>query len=163
MENQIQRRLLALLRITLSVIFLWAFFDKLLGLGFATSADKSWLAGVSPTQGFLTNGTGGPFGQLFQSMGGSVIVDYLFMLGLLGVGSALLLGIGMKIATISGVTLMMLIYLAGFPPANNPIIDEHIIYILSLLLLYSARAGEYFGLGKRWQELPIVKRFSMLS
>ena len=40
-----QEYILGLLRISIGLIFLWAFFDKLFGLGFATSFDKSWLAG----------------------------------------------------------------------------------------------------------------------
>jgi len=45
---------------------LWPFLDKLFGLGFATSSDKSWLSGTSPTFGFLKFGTKGPFMQFFQ-------------------------------------------------------------------------------------------------
>ena len=43
----------SLLRISLGLIFLWVFFDKLFGLGFATLPDKSWLLGNSHTFGFL--------------------------------------------------------------------------------------------------------------
>jgi len=41
----------AAMRILLGIIFLWAFVDKLFGLGFATSSAKSWLGGASPTSG----------------------------------------------------------------------------------------------------------------
>ena len=83
-------------------IFLWAFVDKLLGLGFATAPEKSWLAGGSPTTGFLKFAAKGPFVEIFHAMAGNPIVDWLFMLGLLLIGLALLLGIGVRIAGYSG-------------------------------------------------------------
>ena len=58
------RRGLAVLRIGYGVTFLWAFFDKLLALGFHTGYDQNgnldrfgpgaWVNGGSPTEGFLT-------------------------------------------------------------------------------------------------------------
>ena len=91
----------ALLRIGLGWIFLWAFIDKVFGLGFATEAGKHWLTGASPTMGFLKFGTKGPLAGVFQAMAGSPVVDWLFMLGLLLIGLALILGIGMKIAVVN--------------------------------------------------------------
>jgi thiosulfate dehydrogenase (quinone) large subunit len=74
---------LALARISLGFIFLWAFLDKLIGLGFATCrdaaegtvnvmCDAAWLSGGSPTYGFLTFGTAGPFQEVFSGMAGNV-------------------------------------------------------------------------------------------
>ena len=48
-----------ILRLALGWIFLWAFLDKVFGLGFATTPEKSWINGVSPTYGFLKFGTTG--------------------------------------------------------------------------------------------------------
>ncbi len=87
-----------ILRVCLGFIFLWPFLDKTFGLGISTVHGKAWIDGVSPTAGFLAHAHG-PFGALFQNMSGSVLVDWLFMLGLLGVGLALMLGVGMKIAS----------------------------------------------------------------
>ncbi|MEV4569763.1 hypothetical protein AB0K12_38895 [Nonomuraea sp. NPDC049419] len=44
-------------RIAIGWIFLWAFLDKTFGWGFATPSDRAWIAGGSPTTGFL-KGTG---------------------------------------------------------------------------------------------------------
>lgn len=158
-----QQLYLALLRVSMGWIFLWAFLDKLFGLGSSTLPDKSWLNGVSPTAGFLKMATHGPFKSYFQSLAGSTIVDWLFMLGLLGVGLALILGIGRKISTMAGSLLMILMWLSLFPPANNPFMDEHIIYILVLQLLLQLHAGEVFGLGKWWNETILVKKFTFLK
>src|ERR1044072_136763 len=91
----------AAMRILLGIIFLWAFFDKLLGLGFATPAAKSWLSGGSPTAGFL-KGVEGPFADTFHAMSGNPFFDWLFMLGLLGIGLGLVLGIAVRASVTAG-------------------------------------------------------------
>lgn len=158
-----QQLYVGLLRISMGFIFLWAFLDKLLGLGYATTPEKSWLAGGSPAFGFLKFGTSGPFKSIFVSMAGNPIVDWMFMLGLLGVGTALILGIGKKLSTMSGSLLLLLMYLAAIPPKNNPIIDDHIIYIFVLQLLLQLRAGEVYGLGLWWNETKLVKTLPFLK
>jgi thiosulfate dehydrogenase [quinone] large subunit len=155
--------ILAVLRITMGFIFFWAGIDKVFGLGFATASDQSWLNGVSPTAGFLTFGTGGVFSSVFQSLAGSAVIDYLFMLGLFSVGLALLLGIGVKIAGYAGSLLMLLIYLSLFPPENNPFVDEHIVYIVVLLLCTTTPVGETFGFGGWWTKTKLVKRLPFLA
>ncbi len=124
-----------LLRFGMAFIFLWAFFDKTFGLGFATTADKAWINGGSPTTGFLMHGTHGPLAVVFQSLAGLQIVDWLFMLGLLFVGLTLLTNKFVKWGSIAGSAMLFLMYLAVLPPENNPLIDDHIIYILVLCLL----------------------------
>lgn len=151
------------LRLALGWLFLWAFLDKLFGLGFGTLESKSWLAGNSPTAGFLAHGAYGPFAFAFNAMSGSNIVDWLFMVGLLCIGLALLLGIGMKIATVTGSILVLLMWLALLPPKNNPFLDEHIIYFFALLALRYVNSGEYFGLGQWWNSTSLVKRFTWLQ
>lgn len=150
-------------RIGLGFIILWAFLDKTFGLGFATKASNSWINGGSPTTGFLKFATSGIFEGLFSGLAGNAVVDVLFMLALLLVGVALILGVGMKIATISGGLLMLLLWMANVPPANNPILDEHIIYLILLIGLMKVRAGQTLGLGKWWSNMSLVKRFPILE
>lgn len=129
-----KEKILSIIRISLGFVFLWAFFDKLIGLGFATTREKSWLAGGSPTTGFLTYGVKGPFAEFFNSLAGIGLVDWMFMLGLLFVGLTLCLGIYVRAGAAIGIIMLMLMYLALILPENNPILDDHIIY--SLMLLY---------------------------
>jgi len=154
--------ILAVLRIMMGFVFFWAFIDKVFGLGFATASDKSWLNGVSPTTGFLQFGTEGIFSPIFQSLAGNSIVDWLFMSGLLLVGVALILGIGVKIAGYSGSLMMFLVYLSLFPPENNPLIDEHIVYIFVLLYFTTIPVGKTFGFGSWWTNMKLVKRMPFL-
>src|ERR1051326_5007359 len=145
----------ALLRIGLAWIFLWAFIDKALGLGYATAPAAAWVHGGSPTTGFLKFAVNpdSPFASLFKALAGQAWVDWLFMLGLLGIGLALLLGIGMRAAAWAGALLLLMMYLAEWPlhvtaPAtsNNPLVDDHVIYIIALFALLLSHAGDAWGL-----------------
>jgi len=147
------------LRLGMGWIFFWAFIDKLFGQGFATAPAKAWLAGGSPTLGFLKAGTKGPLADFFQGLAGNPIVDWLFMLGLAVAGITLLLGILIRLGSTVGVVLMILIYLAGFlPPANNPLMDDHVIYALLLVALCLSNSGYWLGLGRWWSRLGVISR-----
>ncbi|MFB9676280.1 hypothetical protein [Streptosporangium vulgare] len=144
----------AIARIAIGWVFLWAFLDKTFGWGFATPAAKSWLNGGSPTTGFL-KGTGeNALGGLFSGLAGQAWVDWLFMAGLLGIGLALVLGVGLRIAAVAGGLLLVLMWAAELPLTTNPFMDEHIIYAIVLTGLALAGAGTTLGLGN----LPIVRR-----
>jgi thiosulfate dehydrogenase (quinone) large subunit len=151
------------LRISMGCLFLWAFVDKLFGLGFATESGKAWLDGISPTFGFLTFWTKGPFVDFFQSLAGSVVVDWLFMLGLLGVGVAMIFGLAMRFASYTGALMMFLMWLAVLPPEHNPFMDEHIVYIFVFFLLGQSEAGKWMGLQKKWHDIPLVRRWKWLQ
>jgi thiosulfate dehydrogenase (quinone) large subunit len=85
------------------------------------------------------------------------------MLGLLGIGLALILGVGMRIAAVSGAALLLMMWSAVLPPANNLFMDDHIIYALVLGLLALTGAGRAFGLGKAWERIPIVRDHGFLK
>ena len=153
-----------LLRLGMGWIFFWAFIDKVFGLGFATASGKAWLDGVSPTFGFLKFATHGPLVGMYQAMAGLPIVDWLFMMGCLGIGLAFLLGIGMRIACVSGVLMYIFMYTAGFmPPVHNPFLDEHIMFALLMIGLTMINSGQWLGFGRWWRETALVKRFPILE
>ncbi|MBP6880874.1 hypothetical protein KBC31_04580 [Candidatus Saccharibacteria bacterium] len=162
----------ALVRLSLGFIFMWAFLDKYFGLGFSTCRDeagvvavaceKSVIAGGSATEGFLKFATDGPLAEFYQSLAGNWFIDLLFMAALLGLGIALLLGIGMRIATISGVLLMLMMWSSTLLPENNPIIDEHIVYIFALVGLLLVNDQQQLGIGKWWSQTKLVKNYPFL-
>ena len=125
------------LRLVMGFIFLWAFIDKMFGLGFATTVEKAWVHGGSPTYGFLSFAVKGPFTDFFHSLAGVAVVDWLFMLGLLFVGLTLILGKYVKWGCLAGIVMLLGMYLALLFPENNPLIDDHIVSILVLALLGS--------------------------
>ena len=133
MKNE--KFVLTTLRLVMGFVFLWAFLDKVFGLGFATTPDKAWIHGGSPTAGFLSFAVKGPFAEIFHSLAGVAVVDWLFMLGLLFVGLTLILNRYVKWGCVAGILMLALMYLSLIPPENNPLIDEHIVYILVLWLI----------------------------
>lgn len=145
-------RAMAALRILLGAILLWAFADKALGLGFATPGAKSWVAGASPTAGYLGSLKGSLAG-VFQPLAGNPAIDAAFMLGLLLVGTALVLGVALRAAAVGGSLLMLLMWLSALPIKTNPVLDEHVIYAAAMIALAAAGAGNTWGLGRRWTEL----------
>ena len=152
---------LVALRLATGFIFLWAFFDKTFGLGFSTPAERAWIAGGKPSQGFLLgDGVTGPLKPFFAGIA-SPASDILFMLGMLGIGAAVILGVGLRISAIAGSVILVLMYLAEwvFTPnaaSTNPLVDYHIIYALALIVVAATAAGNTFGLGTWWRTLPVV-------
>ena len=151
------RYLLAGIRIALGWVFLWAFLDKLFGLGHETTAAKSWLSGGNPTKGFLGSSEG-PFAGPFHAIAGNGFVNVLFMAALLVIGVALMLGIGMRLAAAGGALVTVLMWAAVLPPANNLFMDDHLIYAGVLVLLALLGAGNTLGLGRVWAATPLVRR-----
>lgn len=161
------RHTLAVLRIGFGFTFLWAFFDKLLALGFHTGYDQNdnldrfgdaaWINGGSPTEGFLAFGADGPFKGFYNDIAGAAWADWLFMLGLLGIGLALTLGIGMRVAAFTGALLYVLMWTVVLPPENNPVIDDHILGAITLVALAALNAGDTWGFGKHWAKTKVVE------
>ncbi|MBC9733399.1 hypothetical protein [Nocardioides marmotae] len=165
-------RALAVTRIGFGITFLWAFFDKLLALGFHTGYDQTgnldrfgdaaWINGGSPTEGFLAFGAEGPFEGLYNNIAGAWWADTLFMAGLLGIGLALILGIGMRLATAAGALLYVLMWTVVLPPENNPVIDDHLLSAATLVALGALAAGNTWGLGKIWARTTLVRKAPVL-
>ena len=157
------RYTLAGLRLALGWTFLWAFVDKVFGLGFATPEKNAWINGGSPTKGFLANAATGPFEGFYQSIAGAAWADWLFMIGLAAIGTALILGIGMRVAAVAGGLLLVMMWTAVLPPENNPFMDDHLINAAVLAVLALTAAGNTLGLGKTWTRLPLVQQHTWLK
>jgi thiosulfate dehydrogenase [quinone] large subunit len=164
-------RWLAVLRVAIGFIFLWSFLDKLLGLGYTTESGSSWLDGASPTEGFLRSIAVGPFDTTFNGWAGQAWPDWLFMAGMGGVGIAAVLGVALRFTAISGTLMLGFLWASQWPPAqhtatgepsgsNNPLVDTHVIYALVLIVLAVTQAGHRWGLGRRWGQLPLVRRYT---
>lgn len=169
------RRALAALRLAFGVTFLWAFLDKLLALGYHTGVNDqtgvtdrfgpdAWIHGGSPTYGFLTFGVpeDNPFRDFFNGIAGDTWADWLFMIGLAGIGLALILGVGIRLAAITGAVLYVMMWAASLPLENNPVLDDHLVGAVSLVVLALTLAGDTWGLGKTWAATTLVRRFPIL-
>jgi thiosulfate dehydrogenase [quinone] large subunit len=152
------RYVYAALRIGLGWIFLWAFIDKVFGLGFATPEKGAWINGGSPTKGFLANGATGPFTDFYHSIAGAPWANWLFMAALAGIGIALVTGVGIRIAAAAGSALLIMMWSVVLPPENNPFMDDHLIYVGVLIALALVNAGDTFGFGRFWARTALVRK-----
>lgn len=161
-------QVLAVLRIVMGLTFLWAFLDKTFGWHYATTGNQAWINGGSPTKGFLAHVEVGPMQSILRDWAGTGWADWLFMLALLGIGLALILGIGLRITAGAATILLALMWIAEWPLAQhtstgaltgstNPIIDYHLIYIVVIITLAVFAAGNTWGFGRQWARLDIVR------
>ncbi|RKS71023.1 thiosulfate dehydrogenase [quinone] large subunit [Actinomadura pelletieri DSM 43383] len=162
-ESPAARYVWAVARFAVGWVFVWAFLDKLFGLGHETPAAKAWIDGGSPTEGFLANAPKGPFAGFYHDIAGAAWADWLFMIGLGAIGAALILGIGMRIAAVTGAALLVMMWTAVLPPENNPFMDDHLIYAILLVGLALVSAGDTLGLGRWWGDTRLVKRLPLLK
>lgn len=124
--------LLLVLRIVLGLQFMYAGMSKLL---------SGWTA-----EGYLSAATG-PFEGFFQSMADSVLISTLNEVGLVLIGTALVIGLLIRPASFFGAALMALYYFAHFEQNTmHGYIDYHIIYIILFALFMSGGFGHAFGI-----------------
>ena len=171
------RQALAVLRIGFGLTFLWAFFDKLIALGYSTGAvtnaagaktgidffsQDAWIHGGNPTLGFLKFGASGPFKGFYNSIAGEAWVNWAFMLGLLFIGLTLTFGIAVRLGAGAGFVMYLMMWTVALWPANNPVIDEHILGAISMAVLGLTLAGDTWGLGKVWAHQQLVAKRPVL-
>ena len=159
------RLILGLLRLAVGFVFLWSFLDKTFGLHYSTGPSRAWINGGTPAQSYLTGATTGkPLASFFESLAVPV-TDWVFMLGLLGIGLAMVLGIGTRLAALAGVVMLGFMYAAVAPwvwGSLNPVVNEHLVYTLVLILVPLTNAGDTIGLGTWWKGLGLVKKLPFL-
>lgn len=164
-----------LIRIAVGWTFLWAFVDKLFGLGAATCekgvndagesvggvmCDDAFLSGGSVTFGILEFATAGSkTGDLFSWMASSGpysqnVVDWLFMFGIGAIGISLTFGFLVRLGAVACFVMYIFMYLAiAVWPANNLFWDDHLLGALLAVGLIFGNAGATLGLGPWWRKV----------
>jgi thiosulfate dehydrogenase [quinone] large subunit len=171
------RKALAVLRIGFGLTFLWAFFDKLLGLGFSTGAvtnaagaktgidffsKDAWINGGSPTLGFLKFGATGPLKGFYNGIAGEAWVNWAFMLGLLFIGITVTFGIAIRLGAAAGAVMYLLMWSVALLPTTNPLIDDHVLGAATMVVLGLALAGDTWGFGLPWSRQRLVSDNAVL-
>lgn len=132
-----QKFFIFILRVALGWLFFYAGITKILNSEWTSAG---YLKGAKLFTGFY---------QWLLQPGVLPVVDFLNEWGLTLLGISLLLGIGVRLSSILGALLMLLYYIPlGFPypDAHSYIVDDHIIYLLVLLLFAIMNAGHVWGL-----------------
>lgn len=142
--SRVQQCALFALRISLGWLFFYAGITKLI--------NPAWSAA-----GYLNNAQ--TFHGFFAMLAQPQMLPYVNFLnawGLTLIGVALLLGIAVRFSSILGMVIMFLYYLPilkfPYPNAHSFIVDEHVIYAASLLVLATFRAGRIWGLETKCSE-----------
>ncbi|MBU6141606.1 DoxX family membrane protein [Patescibacteria group bacterium] len=141
------------LRVSLGAMFLYAGMTKLLD---PTWSAAGYLLGAKSFTGFY---------QWLAQPGILPVVNFLNAWGLTLLGLALILGIGVRLASDLGAILMLLYYGAlsfPFPSATAFIIDDHIIYAIVLLYLAAVGAGQVWGLEEWCMHTSFCKRHRII-
>ncbi|MBI1985013.1 MAG: DoxX family membrane protein [Candidatus Wildermuthbacteria bacterium] len=152
--TQFQKISLFLLRISIGWLFFWAGITKVL--------DPEW-----SSAGYLQGAkTFADFYQWLASPSLLPVTNFVNEWGLTLLGLALILGVFLRLSSILGALLMLLYYLPilqfPYPNAHSFLVDEHIVYIFSLLVLGSLRSGRIWGLEQWCSNLPVCSKFPKL-
>ena len=139
---QFQKISLFLLRVSLGWMFLYS--------GINALTTPSWSAA-----GYLKGAkTFAGFYQWLLQPNILPVINFVNEWALTLLGISLILGIFIRFSAPLGAVLMLLYYFPilafPYPNAHAFIVDEHIIYALALLVLASLRAGDVWGLGKKF-------------
>jgi thiosulfate dehydrogenase [quinone] large subunit len=157
---------IALARVTVGWVFLYAGLEKLFGaepfsaVGFlkfgtigTTSAQVAEGTIVNPTHDFWVALAGN--GTLMP------LVNFLVLFGELAIGVALILGIATRFASIMGALMMTLFWVAAWDFAFG-VVEYHSLLAIVTLAIGIIGAGEAYGFDAIVERTPVVKRIPQL-
>jgi thiosulfate dehydrogenase [quinone] large subunit len=147
----------AVLRIGVGIIFLWAGLEKFLGSGpqgwsaagflsHATDGTLGWpFVTGTPAEGTIFNPTHAFWVSLSQNAAVMQLVNFLVVAGEIGIGIALILGLFTRFAASMGVLMMLLFFVAAWE-FETGIVNQHLTYAIVLAAIAGLGAGKYYGL-----------------
>lgn len=166
MGTKTRDRGIAILRILMGWVFFYAGAEKLLGVGLG--AGQTWSAG-----GFLKFATAGTWPgaadgaivntthDFWVSLAGNAqamsVINILVPLGELAIGAALILGLATRFASLMGVILLGLFYVASWDFALG-IVNSDLVYAVVTGFLGVVAAGEAYGLDPYVERLRFLQR-----
>jgi thiosulfate dehydrogenase (quinone) large subunit len=153
--NPIHQAGIAVLRVVVGVIFLWAGLAKTIGAGtagfssagflqFGTKGTIGWPFGPA-AEGAVVNPTHGFWVALAGNEALMPIVNVLVAYGQVAIGVALILGIFTRFAAAMGALQMAFFFVAAWEFAHG-IANQHLTYLVVLLAIAGLGAGRYYGL-----------------
>lgn len=148
--NTFQKASVFFLRVGIGWMFFWAGITKVLDPNWSAAG---YLQGAKTFTGFY---------QWLATPDMLPLTNLMNEWGLTLLGLSLMLGVFVRLSSVLGVVLMLLYYLSilqfPYPNQHSFLVDEHIIYIGSLLVLGSIRAGRIWGLENWCSRLPLCSK-----
>jgi thiosulfate dehydrogenase (quinone) large subunit len=144
---------IAILRIGVGVIFLWAGLEKILAaepfdasgfLQFGTMGSLGWPF-VTPEEGAIYNPTHDFWVAMSENESAMSVINVLVPYGQLGIGIGLILGLLTRFSAAMG-TLMMLFFFIAAWDFEFGIVNQHLTYALVTGFLGLIGAGNYYGI-----------------
>jgi thiosulfate dehydrogenase [quinone] large subunit len=153
--GKVHQRGVALLRIMVGIIFLWAGLEKLLApaafdaggfLKFGTAGTLGWpFVTGEVAEGTVFNPTQGLWLALVDNSAAMSVINVLVPLGQIGIGISLILGLLTRFGAIMGALMMTFFFFAAWDFAYG-IVNQHLAYALICLTIAGLGAGRYYGL-----------------
>jgi thiosulfate dehydrogenase [quinone] large subunit len=146
----------AVLRVAVGVIFLWAGLEKVIGgggewsaagfLGFGTGGTLGWpFVTGDPAEGTIFNPTQGIWAAMADNQAAMSVIDLLVPWGQIGIGVSLILGLLTRFGAAMG-TLMMLMFFFAAWDFQFGIVNQHLTYALVTFFLGYIGSGNFYGL-----------------
>ena len=146
---------IAILRIGVGIIFLWAGLEKLMApepfdasgfLQFGTTGSLGWpFVTGTPEDGAIYNPTHDFWVAMSENESVMRIINFLVPFGQLGIGVGLILGLFTRFSAAMG-TLMMLFFFIAAWDFEFGIVNQHLTYALVTAFLGLIGSGNYYGL-----------------
>ena len=142
-------------RIVIGVIFLWAGLEKVIGgagewtakgfLAFGTGGTLGWPFVTEVVEGTVFNPTHDFWVGLSANEGVMSVINLLVPFGQIAIGTSLILGIATRLASLMGSLMMLFFFFAAWDFAYG-IVNQHLTYAVVTLGLGIIGAGNYYGL-----------------
>ncbi len=142
-------------RVVIGVIFLWAGLEKVICgagessakgfLAFGTSGTLGWPFVTEVVEGTVFNPTHDFWVGLSANAGAMSVINLLVPFGQVAIGTSLILGIATRFASAMGALMMLFFFFAAWDFAYG-IVNQHLTYAVVTLGLGVIGAGNYYGL-----------------
>jgi len=148
----------AVLRVGVGIIFLWAGLEKVIGgggewsaagfLGFATGGSMGWpFVTGEIAEGTIFNPTQSFWAGLADNQTAMTVINLLVPWGQIGIGVSLILGLLTRFGAAMG-TLMMLFFFVAAWDFEFGIVNQHLTYALVTFFLGYIGSGNFYGLDR---------------
>jgi thiosulfate dehydrogenase [quinone] large subunit len=166
MGTKTRDRGIAVLRILMGWVFFYAGAEKLLGIGL--EAGKTWSAagflkfatlGALPgsADGAVINPTHDFWVSLASNSQALAFINFIVPVGEVLIGAALILGLATRFASLMGVIMIGLFYIASWDFSLG-IVNSDFVYVIVTGFLGVVAAGEVYGLDPYVERLHFVQR-----